>query len=323
LKGNLFRELLMKTDIPLKLLTALRGADLLPWLGLPAAELLRVESRELPAGATRLDSILRIRSPQGQEYLHIIEWQGYYDPAVLWRLAGYLAWFGQQEPQLAVVGTVVYLAPAYDVGDTLEQWIDGTLVRAWPLGRIALWEQDAPTALASARLGLVVLSPLMRNADAQLVETAAQLVLQQAPIEQQGDLLSILGVFAEPLLEARRFISLVGRERLMRSELFDYLIKDREAELQAQFRQQEAQFRQQEAQFRQEFQQALEDTFMVRFPKAPMTLLRDIRRIHNPAELRRLIIAVQQAADLAAAEHLVHAAAAQADAHDQQANGSA
>jgi len=58
----------VKTDIPLKLLTALRGADLLPLLGLPAASLVRVETRELPAGATRLDTLLRARSPQGQEY---------------------------------------------------------------------------------------------------------------------------------------------------------------------------------------------------------------------------------------------------------------
>jgi hypothetical protein len=309
---------MVKTDIPLKRLTALCGADLLPLLGLPAATLLRVESRELPASATRLDTVLRIRSPQGQEYLHLVEWQGYPDRTVLWRLAGYRVWFGQQEPDTPVVGTVVYLRPEDDMGDSIVQTIDGQVVQPWSVGRIALWEQDAQAALASARLGLIVLSPLMHNADTALVETAARLVLEQAPPPQQGDLLSILGVFAEPFLETQRFVDLVGRERLMSSDLFDYLMKDREAELQAQL---QAQLRQQEEHFRLEFQQALEDTLLVRFPAAPLALVRDIRRIEAPPELRRLIVAVQQVPDLAAAEQLLREAARPVDENESQGPG--
>lgn len=39
----------MKTDIPLKSLTTLRGADLLPLIGLPFSELIKVETLEIPA----------------------------------------------------------------------------------------------------------------------------------------------------------------------------------------------------------------------------------------------------------------------------------
>jgi|GEM_PF-4232831 len=59
------------------------------------------------------------------------------------------------------------------------------------------------------------ISPLMHNADAALVETAVRLVLAQAPLPQQGDLRSILGMFAEPLLEPRRCVDPIGRERLL------------------------------------------------------------------------------------------------------------
>ncbi len=272
----------MKTDIPLKLLTALRGADLLPLLGLPAASLVRVETRELPAGATRLDTLLRARSPQGQDYLHLVEWQGYYDPVVLWRPAGYMAWFGQQEPGTTVVGTVVYLAPEYDVGDMLTQTIDGQVVQAWPIRRMQLWTQDAQAALAANSLGPAVLSPLMRNADASLVEAAARMVVAQAPLTQQSDLLSILGTFAEPLLQPRRFMNLVGREKLMSSGLFDLLMQEREAELREMYedklrqqeeqlrrQQEEEQLRRQQEQFRQDLQQTLAETLLVRFPAAP------------------------------------------------------
>lgn len=54
--------------------------------GVPAGELLRVETLELPASAKRLDTLLHVRSPNGQVYLHVIEWLGYKDPLVLWRV---------------------------------------------------------------------------------------------------------------------------------------------------------------------------------------------------------------------------------------------
>jgi hypothetical protein len=123
----------------------------------------------------------------------------------------------------------------------------------------------------------------------------------------------------------------------MSSGLFDLLIQEREAELreelremyETKLREQEEQLRrqqeehlrrqqeehlrrQQEEQFRQEVQQTLEDTLLIRFPAAPLALVRDIRRIQRPSELHRLIVAVQQVPDLAAAEELLHAAARQA-----------
>jgi hypothetical protein len=73
----------VKTDIPLKVLTMQHGADLLPLFGMPSAELVRVETIELPATRTRLDNVLHIRSPNGQEYLLVVEWQGYTDKAIL------------------------------------------------------------------------------------------------------------------------------------------------------------------------------------------------------------------------------------------------
>jgi hypothetical protein len=188
----------MRTDIPLKRLTALCGADLLPLFGVPHAALRRVDTLELPASADRLDTVLTIQSPGGQEYLLVVEWQGYRDPTVLWRLASYCAWIGQRTPTVPVIGTVVYLAPSYDVGDTLEQIVDGVALQSWPLRSVRLWEYDARVALASGALGLAVLSPLMRNASDTIVEHAMQLVLQQAPPAQLSDLLVILGVFGEP-----------------------------------------------------------------------------------------------------------------------------
>jgi hypothetical protein len=160
----------MRTDIPLKRLTALRGADLLSLFGMPHATLQRVDTLELPASADRLDTVLTLQSPAGQDYLLVVEWQGYRDPTVLWRLASYCAWIGQRMPTVPVIGTVVYLASAYDVGDSLEQTIDGVVVQSWPMRSVRLWEYDSAAAIASGALGLAVLSPLMHNASSVVVE---------------------------------------------------------------------------------------------------------------------------------------------------------
>lgn len=93
----------MKTDVPLKQLTRLCPADLLPLLGAPTAEVLGVEALELPMGKTSLDSVLRLRTPDGHEYLHLIEWQGYSDALILWRTLGYLAWLGQHRGERPIL----------------------------------------------------------------------------------------------------------------------------------------------------------------------------------------------------------------------------
>ncbi len=202
----------MQTDIPLKRLTTLRAPDLLPLITSEAATVIAVETLELPANATRLDNVLRLRSAGGQEYLHVIEWQGYNDPVVLWRLAGYLAWLGQRHDKQVIVGTVIYLTPASDVGDRLRQTVDGRALLTWSMPVVRLWELDASDAAQHGSLGLAVLSPLMHGATAELVEQVVVQVIDQAPPPQQADLLSILGVFAEPLIDAASFVTLVGKE---------------------------------------------------------------------------------------------------------------
>ena len=290
----------MQTDIPLKRLTALRAADLLPLFGTPDARLMAVETLELPAGATRLDNVLRVRSSLGQEYLHVIEWQGYRDPTVLWRIIGYLAWLGQRTPDVTVMGTLVYLTPECDVGDTLRQMIDSAEIRSWSVPCIRLWQLEAAATLTSGNLGLAVLMPLMSDADSSLVEQAIVRILDEAPLPQQADLLSILGVFAEPLFDKDRFVRLVGKERLMGSDLLAYLMEEKTAEIEAKSFQQGAQ---------QSLQQALEEALAARFPQAPIALIHDIQRVTKPDQLRHLIIAVFQVADLSEFERLLAQAA--------------
>jgi hypothetical protein len=282
----------MRTDIPLKRLAALCGADILTLVGMPPAVVRRVDALELPSSAERLDTVLTVESAGGTEYLLVIEWQGYRDPGVLWRLASYCAWVGQRNLDRPVVGALVYVTPAADVGDTLAQVIDGTILQTWAPRVVRLWELDAPASVMSGLIGMAVLSPLMRNANAQVVEQAIEQVLSHAEPAQQADLLAILGVFAEPFITAERFVQRVGKERLMASDLVSYLLEE------------------QTTRYIEELQETLEGAIAARFPDAPLSLALTIRQVTQPEQLHRLILAVVRASDLTAVTAELTAAAA-------------
>jgi len=322
----------MHTDLPLKRLTALRGADLLALFGLPDATLVRVETPELPFGARRLDNVLHVRTPDGQEYLLIIEWQGYRDPFVLWRVVSYVALLSQQPHGLPVLGVLVYLTRPCDVGETLRVQMGKRVLLEWRVPCVRLWEHDAQAALASGNLGLTILSPLMRQASAEMVEQATSRVLQQAPLEQQADLLSILGVFAEPLIDTQRLVRMIGKERLMHSDLLSYLMAEKEAEFTKKEADLKSQYEKHAAELRAvleaeqaelwaakekertlshllELQQILADTVVTRFPQAPLALVNHIHRVQQPARLRDLISVALRAPDLEEFERQLQQAA--------------
>jgi hypothetical protein len=106
-----------------------------------------------------------------------------------------------------------------------------------------------------------------------------------ALLPQQADLLSILGVFAEPLIKHERFVRIVGREKLMASDLLSYLMEEKLAELK-------------EGTLRQ-LQTTLEEAVLARFPDAPLALAHEIRRVSDPQQIQQLIVTVIRAADLA------------------------
>jgi FMN phosphatase YigB (HAD superfamily) len=118
----------------------------------------------------------------------------------------------------------------------------------------------------------------------------------------------LLKMYETKLREHEEHLRRQQEEQLRRQQEEEF----RQQEEQLRRQQEEQLRRQQEEEFRQQVQQTLEDTLMIRFPAAPLALIRDIRRIQRPSELHRLIVAVQQVPDLAAAEELLHAAARQA-----------
>jgi len=249
--------------------------------------------------------VLRLRGADGHPYLHLVEWQGRHDPIILWRTLGYLAWIGQNRPERPILVTLIYLTPEDDVGNTLVQVGTGQTGRQIHIPCVRLWQQDATAALAGGKPGLIALSPLMQGTTADLVEQAANLILDAVDPPAQAEVLTALGIFAEPLPATERFIRLVTRERLMASDVISYLMQDKVAE----WEQKEAKLQEENAALHAQIQaaqhatvqarqHAIEGILIARFPDAPLAVMNDIRRITNPEWLQSLIGSLLGAATL-------------------------
>ena len=306
----------MKTDIPLKRVTQLCPADLLTWVyGHAPASAVAVETLNLPRTETSLDTLIRLRHPAGHDYLHLIEWQGYPDPHFLWRLISYLGWLGQNRSERPILATAIYLTPADEPQDNLDQRMDG--VRGWSadIPSIRLWEQDAYAALASNAPGLIALAPLMHGADTALVEAAARSIMQRTEQPTRGELLTALGTFAEPLMPSQRFLQLVQKEHLMASGLIATLFQDEftaiEAEKQALLKQkdelvqQKDELVQRQDELTHSFQQALHHALALRYPTAPAQLFDQIAQVRAAQQLQQLLDTILTAPDLAQIQQAV------------------
>lgn len=278
----------MKTDLPLKRVTHLCAPDLLSLIGEQHATVLGVESLELPASRTSLDTVLRLQHGDETPYLHLIEWQGWYDPLILWRILGYASWLGQHRVERPILVTVIYLKPEDDCGELVQPDVAGRQGWVVHIPAIRLWEQDAAKAVASGIPGLMTLVPLMHGATDAMITTAATSLIQQTQPPLQGELLTALGMFAEPLVSTDRFIRLVTKERLMSSDLLSVLMEDKVQAYEAR-----------EAMLHQQLQQMVEETVMIRFPQAPAGLILLLRSITDIARLRSVHRSVLQATDVA------------------------
>jgi hypothetical protein len=171
------------------------------------------------------------------------------------------------------------------------------------------------------------------------VEQAARTLLTTAPPPQQADLLTILGVFAAPIMAPPRFIDLVTKEKLMSSDLIEYLAQDIIAEQEAKWQAQEATWQAQEATWQarmaetearlearlaaehaarlhaerearlQTERESLEALVSLRFPDAPMRLTNLIRKITDVTRFPALRADIPDVPDVATLEQRLRDAA--------------
>ncbi|MFP4440068.1 MAG: hypothetical protein ACLFVO_22770 [Chloroflexaceae bacterium] len=158
------------------------------------------------------------------------------------------------------------------------------------------------------------------------MEQAARTLLTAAPPPQQADLLAILGVFAAPIMAPTLFINLVTKEKLMSSDLIEYLAKDIIAEQEAKWQtrleterqtlearleaEREARLETERAARLQTERETVASMVSLRFPDAPMRLINVIWRITDVSKLQTLRAAIPDVPDLTTLEQQLRDAAA-------------
>jgi len=97
-------------------------------------------------------------------------------------------------------------------------------------------------------------------------------------------------------MDSAGFVRLVGREKLMASDLITYLVGEKVAELE-----------QDRATVYRALQDAVVDTVVLRFPNTPAVLVRNVQFLNDLDQLVALRRAVLQAPDQPAVEALLAA----------------
>ena len=220
---------LVHTDRPIKLLFERQGQSLLPFIGETQARVTAAESVTLSVPSREVDCVLRLEHDGGVWYRHL-EFQSGPDPDMARRCFEYN--FRLILHYEAVVHTtVVYLLPGSDRGaqHAYRLRIGDRVAIEWPFDVVRLWEIPVDRALETDEPGPLALVPLLQGGDAPEKVQEAVRKLDALPRPQSSDALSVLLDFASQRYDKDTFLSMLGKDRIMQSYLWQWGVEDGEA----------------------------------------------------------------------------------------------
>ncbi|WP_347487631.1 hypothetical protein ABDB91_10580 [Desulfoscipio sp. XC116] len=230
-----------KIDVPLKKLIELRPADWARYL-LPGCReewVTNFKTDYTPKKESRLDSVLEITDPGGL-YLLNFEPMGYRDNALPARMLRYRSdiWEatlteGKGTPSIRQV--VMFFYRENDNGQHIlrDKWDRGILEYTYEVIRV--WEQCRQPVIEAKLIGLYPLLPLMRGDNEQ--ETPEQALKECIDVVQEVedealklDLLAVMAVMAGGRFPKKLVLSMIRREMIMASPIFQEWVKEERAE---------------------------------------------------------------------------------------------
>lgn len=206
-------------DQGIKRLLQTHPADVLS-LALPDAEYLGT----LPVDVATepqltLDSLLHVRY-HGVECAVDLEAEAHPKPDIGRRLFEYGA-RASIVADLPVISVVLWLeANGAPVRSPYELHAADRLLATWHYSGIEVYQLQAPTLLASGVLGLLPLVPFTQGSAPATIERTAELVKEQAPSSEVGELESLLLVFAARKYDAT-FAMNIARRLFMSTEIVE------------------------------------------------------------------------------------------------------
>jgi predicted transposase YdaD len=295
-----------KIDIPIKKIIELRPADWARYVqpGCREEWVTNFKTNYTPKKESRLDSVLEITDPDGP-YLLNFEPMGYRDNALPARMLRYRSdiWEatlteGKGAPSIRQVVMFFYREDDNGLHRLRDRWDMGILEYTYEVIRV--WEQHRKPVIAAKLVGLYPLLPLMKGESEQ--ETPEQVLkecisaVQEVEDEAlQLDLLAVMAIMAGGRFPGKLVLSMIRREMVMESPIFQEWVKEERAEAEARG----------EARGKAMAHDAICKYLEVRFGTAALELQRHVRSIFSLDELNRIINSIYTTETIEAARAVI------------------
>jgi predicted transposase YdaD len=231
-------------DIPVKKLIELRPADWARYVqpGCREEWVTKFKTNYTPKKESRLDSVLEITDPGGS-YLLNFEPMGYRDNALPARMLRYRSdiWEatltdGRGTPPIRQVAVFFFQDDDNGLHRLRDRWDGGLLEYSYTVIRV--WNERRQPVIARRLVGLYPLLPLMRGGDDD--ETPEQALRESmAALQEIGDeslqldLLAVMAILAGGKFPPDLVLSMIRREMVMESPIFQEWVKEETAEAEA------------------------------------------------------------------------------------------
>ena len=231
-----------KIDIPIKRLLQLKPADWVKYI-LPDCQdnwIKPFYTEYVPKQESRLDKTIEVDDPRGS-YLINFEPMGYYDKTLPARMLRYRSdiwevtlFKNKGTPHIRQI--VVFFYPKDDnKNHQLSDHCGKTTTLKYTYQVIRVWEESRQQVIDKELVGLYPLLPLMKG---EMENESPEEVLQQsiAVIQQvedeflQQDLLAVMAILAERKYTAALVLSMIRREMIMESLVYQEWMKEARVE---------------------------------------------------------------------------------------------
>ena len=228
-------------DLPIKRLVQRRSGDWVRFLQQSCREewISPFKSEYTPRVQSKLDDVFIIEDPRGT-YMVNFEPMGYCDPALPVRMLRYRSdiWeatvrAGQGMP--SILQAVFFFYPEHDnkshqLGDCWGSF--KTLEFTYRVIRV--WEESRETIIEQGLIGLYPLLPLMKGKSGegskQVLQQSITVVNQIEDESLRQDLLAVMGILAGGKYDAELVYTLIRRDMVMQSPIYQDWVKEERAE---------------------------------------------------------------------------------------------
>ncbi|NHM26448.1 Rpn family recombination-promoting nuclease/putative transposase [Desulfofundulus sp. TPOSR] len=233
-----------KIDIPVKRLVQRRPGDWVKYLNPGCAEdrVRPFKSEYTPRVESRLDNVFEVEDPGGY-YLVNFEPMGYHDVALPARMMRYRsdiweATLNDRKGTPPIVQAVFFFYPEHDNKNhrLTDRWGELKTVE-FTYRVVRVWEQPRQPVIEQRLVGLYPLLPLMKGEAGedpkQVLQQSIEVVREVEDRSLQQDLLAVMGILAGGIYAAELVYSMIRREMILESPIYQEWVKEERAEAEA------------------------------------------------------------------------------------------